>query len=275
VLSSKLAKILAFGALASCGLAQFASADEYRPRRAAAAPAAAPTTTSWTGFQTGANAGVSSLSQNFAEPGAFLCDVAFPCVETPFHFSGSPSSFTAGGFGGYRLQLGILVIGAEADVAFKRAQTSLYQADFSTQGVSETFTGRLQQGWDASLRGRLGVLVTPALLVYGTGGGAIGNVAGSFSYQAEFPCCVSPSVIGSGSWSETRTGYTVGGGLETALLGPVKARIEYRYTDFGTISQSVPLSSFGCTASFVCGSHAHIETRAAFNTVRLGLGVDF
>jgi outer membrane immunogenic protein len=216
------------------------------------------------------------LSQNFAEPGAFLCDLSFPCIETPFHFSGSPSSFTAGGFGGYRVQLGILVVGAEADVAFKRAQTSLFQADLSSQGVSETFTGRLQQGWDGSLRGRLGILVTPSLLAYATGGGAIGNVAGAFSYNAEFPCCFIPTVFGSGHWSETRTGYTVGGGLETALLGPVKARIEYRYTDFGNISQTVHLDSIGCTPGvFACGSHAHIDTRAAFNTVRLGLGVDF
>jgi outer membrane immunogenic protein len=174
------------------------------------------------------------------------------------------------------VQLGILVVGAEADVAFKRAQSSLYQADFNSVGASETFTGRLQQGWDGSLRARLGILVTPTILAYATGGGAIGNVAGAFSYNADFSGVVLPVVFGSGNWSETRTGYTVGGGLETALLGPVKARIEYRYTDFGTISQSVPLTSIGCTPGvFTCGTHAHIDTRAAFNTVRLGLGVDF
>ena len=268
-----------FGALATSGVANFASADEYRPRRGAAPVAAPAPTTAWTGFQTGGNAGVSSLSQNFAEPGAFLCLVSNPpCIETPFHFSGSPSSFTAGGFTGYRMQFGNLVVGVEADVAWKRAHSSLLQSDIIPgPGVHETFTGSLQQGWDGSLRGRLGILLTPALLAYGTAGGAIGNVSGSFSYNANFgPFDPIPTVSGVGSWSDTRVGYAVGGGLETALGGGLKARIEYRYTDFGNISHNVPLTDNSCTAGVhICGTNAHIDTHAAFNAVKLGLGVDF
>jgi outer membrane immunogenic protein len=263
---------MTFGVLASCGVAHFASADEYRPRRAAAPVAAPAPTNAWTGFQTGANAGVSSLSQNFAEPGAFMC-ITNPCTETPFGFHGNPSSFTAGGFIGYRMQFGSLVVGVETDAAWKRAKSSLFQSDMTPQNVNETFTGSLEQGWDGSLRGRLGILLTPTLLAYGTAGAAIGEVSGSFSYRATTLVEPTASVTGAGSWSDTRVGYTVGGGLETALGGGVKARIEYRYTDFGDISHNIPLTQV--CPGLVCGSNAHIDTHAAFNTVRLGLGVDF
>ena len=270
-------KLGTIGILASCGLAHFASADEYRPRRTAAPVTATAPTNTWTGFQTGANTGVSSLSQNFSEPGAFLCPES-PCAETPFGFHGSPSSFTAGGFIGYRMQFGALVVGVETDAAWKHARSSLLQSGSTEFGVTETFTGSLEQGWDGSLRGRLGFLLSPTLLAYATAGGAIGEVSGSFSYHATVATVPAiegsaPSVAGAGSWSDTRVGYTAGGGLETALGGGVKARIEYRYTDFGNISHNVPLTQ--ACGDFACGSNARIDTHAAFNTVRLGIGVDF
>jgi len=74
----------------------------------------------------------------------------------------------------------------------------------------------------------------------------------------------------------------VGGGIETAaadfmqaLFGSnAKLRFEYRYTDFGTFSQDVPLAATGAcgTAGFVCTGNAHIDMRAAFHTFRVGLG---
>jgi outer membrane immunogenic protein len=287
-------KVAVFGLLAFCGVAHCANADEYRPRRAARAAAPAPTT-NWTGFQTGATGGNSSLAQNFAEPGAFLCPGSFggpfggvaaaPCAQTPFGFSGgTASSFTAGGFLGYRMQFGSLVVGVEGDAAWKRAQTSSIQTDMTALGVTEKFTGSLQQGWDGSLRGRLGILVTPSLLAYGTAGGAIGDVSGSFSYNASGPPLAgvavglaAPSVAGAGSWSDTRLGYTAGGGLEAALGGGLKARLEYRYTDFGHISQNIPLTSLNCVAAAGCtsGTNSHIDTNAAFQTVKIGIGIDF
>jgi len=287
--------IAGVGALALGPLTQFAIADEYKPVRpspAAAAPAAPAA--NWSGFQTGAFGGNSSLAQNFAEPGAKLCPgtpiIAIPsspdCPETPFHFNGHPSSFTAGGFLGYRVQFGVLVVGVEGDAAWKNAKTSLTQMDTTELGVKETFAGSLEQGWDGSLRGRVGVLLAPWLLAYGTGGGAIGNVSGAFGFDAQGPSPVPtptptrtlvppPSVSGAGSWSETRVGYTAGGGLEAALGAGLKARFEYRFTDFGHISHDVPLTSMNCTGGCTSGTNARIDTNASFQTFRLGLGIDF
>jgi outer membrane immunogenic protein len=248
-------------------------AEKRKPRPASTTQTPAPSS-NWTGLQTGANGGNSSLAQNFAEPGAFLCPLLGDCSETPFNFSGHPSSFTAGGFAGYREQFGQLVLGIEADVAWKKATTSYVQSGVTPLGVTETFTGSMTQGWDGSLRGRLGFLLTPALLAYGTSGLAFGNVSGSFSYNAQYgPISSLTTVTGAGSWNDIRIGYTVGGGIELDVGMGLKARLEYRFTDFGRISKDVPLTSTDCSG-YSCGTNAHIDMDAAFHTVRLGLGVD-
>jgi len=263
------------GLLMSLCLAQAGHAQEKRKKRAPAAAPAATTTDTWNGFQTGANGGNSSLAQNFAEPGAFLCPVCCSgpaCPETEFAFSGHPSSFTFGGFGGYRVQVGNIVIGVETDLAWKKARSAIVQTGTTPLNVDETFSGSMTQGWDGSVRGRLGVLLMPSLLLYGTAGLAYSEVSGTFSYDAVYNSGgSSASVTGAMRWSDIRFGYTWGGGLEAAIGMGLKARIEYRLADFGHISKNVPLASTGC-ANFACGTNAHIDMNAAFHTVRLGLG---
>jgi outer membrane immunogenic protein len=263
------------GILVSACLAQVGQAAEKRKPRAANPTQTSAPSSNWTGLQTGANGGNSSLAQNFAEPGAFLCPLYFGgCTETPFKFSGHPSSFTAGGFAGYREQFGQLVVGIEGDVAWKKATASYVQSGITPLYVTETFIGSMTQGWDGSLRGRLGVLLAPALLAYGTSGVAFGNGSGSFNYNAQYGSGTSAaSVTGAASWNDFRLGYTLGGGIELDVGMGLKARLEYRFTDFGHISKDVPLTNTGC-GSYSCGTNAHIDMNAAFHTVRLGLGVD-
>jgi len=282
--------ISAVGVLSAFIVLEPAIADEFRapPRQAApvrAAPQrAAPQqqASNWTGGQAGGSNGVSSANNNFVEPGAFnfsnLCSCD-PSYETPFSFSGKSVSYIVGGFLGYRVQMGNVVVGVEGDVYWKRGETSQVQNTPPPWLASETFTGSQKQGTDASLRARLGYLVTPWTLLYATGGLAIGNVSGSFSYAAFPPsfCSVTPcyNVTGAASWSDTRVGGTVGAGAETQIFAGVKARMEYRYTDFGSFSKDVPLTdnSFGACGSR-CGTNAHIDLRAFNHRLTVGLGFD-
>src|SRR5262249_37345733 len=109
-------------------------------------------------------------------------------------------------------------------------------------------SGSIKQTWDASIRGRVGVLVTAWTLVYGTGGGACEEVTGSFAYNGVILSCASPSpCVPSGTsasalanWSDTRVGGTGGAGVETEVWRGMKARIEYRYTDFGSQTKTFP-----------------------------------
>jgi outer membrane immunogenic protein len=253
----------------------------------------------WTGAQVGGQGGISSMAQGFAEPGSHLfpdCSSGaispfppFPasyCRETPFSFDGNKYTATGGVFLGYRLQFGSVVTGIEGDFNAKNA-TAGYTAATTNQFRTETFNGSASQGWDSSIRGRLGWLVTPSTMIYGTGGVAFGRVTGTFGYSAiENDGCSSPNspcayVNGGGIWSTVRTGATAGGGVETLFstgIGPFPSltlRLEYRYTDLGNFSENVPLHTFCAGACTSPSSNASINLHPTFQTVTVGVGLNF
>jgi outer membrane immunogenic protein len=250
----------------------------------------------WTGGQVGGQGGVSSMAQGFAEPGAHL----FPdfatchlpgfgsyCTETPFAFTGHNTSATGGAFIGYRAQLGWWVIGAELDANYKSGSSSAGLTD-ANLFRSESFYGTMKQTGDASLRLRAGVLVTPWTLIYATGGAAVGDISGTFAYTAHenplfFGTCFPThcaSVTGGESWSDVRTGWTAGGGIEYLVMPNVTLRVEYRYTDYGFYQKYVPLSTHNCVFVGVTGcsaptSNAVIDLHPTFNAVRAGVAFNF
>lgn len=75
-------------------------------------------------------------------------------------------------------------------------------------------SGQRTNHWDSSVRGRLGYAYD-RYLFYGTGGVAFGDIRNNGS-------------------SKTRTGWTLGAGVEAALTNNMTARVEYRYTDLGS-----------------------------------------
>jgi outer membrane immunogenic protein len=249
----------------------------------AARPAPAQSNPSWTGAQVGGQGGVSPMAQGFAEPGAYLfptvCTTPSLCYETPFSFSGNNTSATGGGFVGYRIQFGTMVAGIEGDINAKSASSSYSLSDSNTFRA-ETFTGSVKQGADGSIRGRFGFLVTPSVLVYGTGGVAFGSVSGSFGYSAhEIDGVGTAYATGGGSWSTTRSGATGGAGVEALITQSLTLRLEYRYTDLGRFSETVPLTTFcGAVGAFTCGSPssgASISLHPTFQAVRVGVGYNF
>lgn len=106
-------------------------------------------------------------------------------------------------FGGYNVQQGQLVYGAETDVGYSRN-------DNTTGGVTT------KQGVNGSIRGRLGVEAGPAL-VYGTAGVAGTRLKGSDATSSD---------------TRNSLGLTAGAGAETMVTDNIFARAEYRYTDY-------------------------------------------
>jgi outer membrane immunogenic protein len=104
-------------------------------------------------------------------------------------------------------------------------------------------------GWDASARARVGYLFTPTLLLYGTGGVAWQNfqVSGTCLHSGGDPFCFpapgSPTSMVTNS--TTRTGWTVGIGLETEIYQNWLMRAEYRYSDFGTFNGAMNFNVSG------------------------------
>jgi outer membrane immunogenic protein len=302
--------VLSAVAMSAPAIADEAPAKPKR-ERAAAPQRAAPAqqqASNWSGGQVGGSNGVSSVNNNFVEPGAYVCpfgsSLGSNCFETPFQFSGHKAAYTIGPFVGYRVQWGNWVVGIEGDWSYKNSESSLSQSSAASIAVTgsnyvrtDQVAGSVKQKSDSSIRARVGTLVTPLSLLYVTGGVAFAEISGSFAYGGSlFLCpggsssaatCVTPSSTSVATattavtWSDTRVGSTVGAGWETEIAPRWKARAEYRYTDFGTYTKTFGLAT-RCTgssgaASSCTGSPSSsvsIDLKESFHTFRIGLAFD-
>jgi opacity protein-like surface antigen len=102
----------------------------------------------------------------------------------------------------------------------------------------------VKMGWDGTIRGKLGMLIAPNILLYGTGGAAFQRVSVSASCDGFFNvgagafeswCFNGPK---SQTFSSIRAGWTVGGGLEGVIAGNWLGKVEVRYADFGSYNNA-------------------------------------
>jgi outer membrane immunogenic protein len=121
--------------------------------------------------------------------------------------------------------------------------------------------------WFGTVRGRVGVLVDPKVLLYATGGLAYGEVKSSETIGA-FTGFSSTSI---------KAGYTVGAGIEGAIGGNWTAKLEYLYVDLGRTSGSfattIPAFGAGVVASGTLTSG--YSSRITDNVLRVGLNYRF
>ena len=132
-----------------------------------------------------------------------------------------------------------------------------------TVGAGLSIDQRLE--WFGTLRGRLGVLVTPSVLLYGTGGLAFGSVKTDALLASITPAGV--PVAAASSASTTHAGWTVGAGIEAHLGGNWTGKAEYLYIDLGTFSSTVALP-----AALI---GANISSRITDNIFRVGINYHF
>jgi outer membrane immunogenic protein len=254
----------------------------------------------WTGFYIGLNAGgtwssnntvdvdtvtafnnvavLSALGATFAPASALGTTADLPI--------GSSGGFIGGGQVGYNYQFGpSFVAGIEADIqgiASSQGSSSLFRVTprigFPGDNVDSLLSASKRADYIGTVRGRLGWLVTPTFLVYGTGGLAYGGTSSNTSiFSAEVPNTGSTSVTGFGSESTTRVGWTAGGGVEWMFLPNWSVKAEYLYYDLGTVTYSNGrLTSFltgTSTLTFINVSQSSVRFNG--NIVRAGLNYHF
>lgn len=162
--------------------------------------------------------------------------------------SGLPGHDTAGPQSSYSYNIEDILLGAYAGINFQSDSFVFgIEADVEYSGLEERVTtiplpppiGSTQDiitdiEWLGSVRGRLGYAMDN-VLIYGTGGVAFGDVQ------------MSHGLPGGGlifhTYTETRVGWTVGGGLEYAITENLKGRGEYRYIDLGHDQDRLPAFS--------------------------------
>lgn len=217
--------LLSAVALMPAGAALAADIPAVEPAAAVAVPSF-----SWSGPYVGVQAGYDWLNADNKVNG--------------FSANSKPDGFTVGGFAGlnYQFDNSPVVVGIEGDFNY---------ADAKGGRVTQAFKGfpdsRIKNDvdWTGAVRGRLGYAFD-RFLVYGAGGVAFAD----------------HEVKARGSSDDTiAVGWTIGGGLEAALGDNLTARVEYRYSDFGSDSFSVAKS--------------RVKADVSDNRVLLGLGYKF
>jgi outer membrane immunogenic protein len=218
----------------------------------------------WSGFYVGLNAGYT-----WDERGNVLVNSPANIWAVGASGSGAVSTnndgFIGGGQIGYNYQFGqTFVVGVEADiqgVASDRASSTL--TNFVTP-VTSSISASKQLDYLGTVRGRAGYLVTPTLLLYGTGGVAYGQT----NLNATVTQTTPGGATGSASvgFSDTRVGWTAGGGVEWLFLPQWSAKAEYLYYDLGRASASNTLTFPNAVASTTVSSEfkGHI-VRAGVN----------
>ena len=191
----------------------------------------APAPLSWNGFYGGINAGYAfgSSDATLASTSAAF-DAAFAAGAVPSAVSLKPTGYMVGGQLGYNYQLwSSWVVGVEADIQYSSIKND---ATVDISGVPEfvpsTTTVEHKMDWFGTARVRAGYLIWEPLLIYATGGLAVGHVKDTA--EIAFP---SLGQDYAGSASATKLGWTAGAGVEWAFLGHWTAKAEYLYYDLG------------------------------------------
>jgi outer membrane immunogenic protein len=205
-----------------------------------------PPVFTWTGIYLGVQIGGAwgSGSSNFT---------AFDAVtgtSVDNSIGGSPSGVIGGGHLGFDYQIPTwnwfsssgVVIGLEGSVDGSSLSKTTVVDLPGAFGGSGTLTANSSADIQGSIRGRLGI-AWDRVLVYATGGVAFGGINTNFELNGVDAAGV--SFFGQTSRSNSRTGWTVGGGIEYALTPNWSIGAEYRFTDFGTINGEATLSDGG------------------------------
>lgn len=282
--------------VALIGLAAVPAAAADIPMKApVAAPVAVPVW-NWTGFYIGASGGgawgrdeiahsavIASAGQAFPIDAAAVTTASSPQLD--------PKGFIAGVHAGYNIQSGGFVFGLEGDFSYFRLRantvgtfpfpSTLAGGALGPPTLTFNAATSMSTDWLLTFRPRVGFTAANALF-YVTGGLAVTNEKVSQTAGVLNGATLISSI------SETRLGWTVGGGIEYMITPNWTIRAEYLHLDFGTANgtgvNAVPTGVLGnllCTAgqTVLTGPATYtgcsISSRLTAEVVRAGITYKF
>lgn len=209
---------------------------------------------SWTGFYVGINGGIGGDQ------------FKYPLVASGGNVavSGEADTHSMGGFGGgqigYNWQFApTWVAGLEADIQGGDIDGTV-GIDAAFPGGSLSASGGSKLDWFGTVRGRIGYLVTPAALLYATGGWAYGHVKTSLDFSV-------PGLSYSFSEDHDKSGWTVGAGLEYAFNPTWSFKAEYQYIDLGEDNVF--------NGTLLPGASLSVDEKTTVHTFKVGINYKF
>jgi outer membrane immunogenic protein len=185
----------------------------------------------WTGFYIGANLGGHFPKDDIGTTSAGFLGSAV--IDATSGTSLAPTGILAGLQLGYNWQVGRILLGLELDGNWLGG-TASRTLTFGPPLAADVMTNASKAQFLTTARARVGVALDRWLL-YLTGGVAFET----FITNDTFTFAGVNNLIGIDKRS-TRTGETIGGGLEYAVLDSWTLKVEYLYVTFGTFDTNIP-----------------------------------
>jgi outer membrane immunogenic protein len=284
-------KKILLGAIAL--LAMLAGPAGAADMRAPVLKAPPPPPAYWDGFYLGLNAGygwgrTSSEVESFDPATAALFAQANHLRPELLASSFRQSGGIAGVQAGYNWQLSpTWVAGIETDFQYARVRgSSLTTAVIDPTAPYLNVTQATLQ-WFGTMRGRLGFLATPSLLIYGTGGLAYGRTEASGTVtltapvgpvgdfivagNSTFSCQTNTQkVCYTGAGTQTSLGWAAGGGFEHMITPNLTAKLEYLHVELPgqTVTLVSPPPSVNAFVNYRF-------SRESVDLIRVGLNYKF
>jgi outer membrane immunogenic protein len=225
---------------------------------------------SWAGLYVGFNAGwLGSASKGVTntgtDTGAAGLGSLLAAGAIPTSLNRGYDGFMGGGQLGYNWQTGSWVYGIETDIQGAGTKSTatvgpVTVAKFAP--ITTTYTREID--WFSTFRGRLGVAVVPSLLLYGTGGLAVGQTKIANGFVCP-PACATPFAT-TNQTSSTPVGWTAGLGAEWMFAPNWSVKAEYLYVDLGSHSSTITFAYPPNTSSLTSTVHDTVNVvRGGFN----------
>lgn len=232
-----------------------------------------PPAFAWTGFYVGINGGwIGSMDDGITNTGT---DTGAAGVGSALAAGGIPRSISlssdgglVGGTAGYNWQFNSsFVAGFEGDIDWVDAGRSASVGPITALGFRPltTYASR-SLDWLGTLRGRIGFTPTDPVLIYATGGLAVGEPSlgiGAVSTGG------APPLNAFSTTATLKVGWTIGGGVEWKFAPQLSVKAEYLYADLGYVNSTINYAYGANTSSLT----AHI--RETYSIARVGLNYTF
>jgi outer membrane immunogenic protein len=283
-------------------------ATPFRIANAADMPVKAPYTKapppavvySWTGWYLGGDIGGAWADADLTHSPFFATTApvgGFQVDANALAAAASPSlranGVTGGIHGGYNFQSGNIVYGGEADFAgmsLNSSQSGVFPFPSTLPGgalgpptLTFNAASSYHTDWQGTLRGRIG-LASNDWLFYATGGLAVAD----FRINQNAGSLIAGSSFSTASFTDTRAGWVVGGGIEHAFANNWMVRVEYLHADYGTANNGTFINFPTGIANAVCvagapsvagpaviGAGCSLATHLTTDLVRVGVSYKF